>query len=221
MRCAEQIAFVRIHDVSTRAIFTWNIFSRNVTFARSRTWSISTCTMQTSAPIQMERRSTLVGKILDLPRSQSGRAIMLVQTRTVVGLEDNDDDREMSCFEKEPCVSWDEWKSECVENRRMAMRRAPASYCKTVVPVELYRRIKSACRRNTRSAASSGNCSWSSDTFYVSTPLHSLVRSGFFLRCRCLFLSFRENLPSNTMYFIVFSWATTDVAGSLKNSLGG
>lgn len=37
MRCAEQIAFVRIHDVSTRAIFSRNIFSRNVTFARSRT----------------------------------------------------------------------------------------------------------------------------------------------------------------------------------------
>lgn len=85
--------------------------------------------MQTSAPIQMERRSTLVGKILDLPRSQSGRAIMLVQT-TTVGLEDNDDDREMSRFEKEPCVPCDEWKSECVENRRMAMRRAPAHIAK-------------------------------------------------------------------------------------------
>ena len=52
--------------------------------------------------VQMDGRSALAGKILDLPHSQSGRAIMLVQTAAkeramVVGF---DDDREMSRVEK-------------------------------------------------------------------------------------------------------------------------
>lgn len=73
------------------------------------------------------------------------------------------------------------------------------TYCRTVVPVELYHRIKSACSRNTRFAAFNGNCSWSSNIFYVSIPLRLLVRSTslflfpfFFLllllpSSRCLF----------------------------------
>ena len=95
------------------------------------------------------------------------------------------------------------WNVEIRMRRKSAVLSACAcTYCRTAVPVELYHRIKSACRRNTRFAAFNGNCSWSSNIFYVSTPLHLLVRStSLSLSLSLFFFCFFPSRVTRCLFF--------------------